>query len=74
MMYFLYCKQRGMFVEDWDDEKLKFKTQKAIKEWLIEYHSIDSSEEEIEQLKNMKLKNMAQMLDWEIVKKDKENT
>ena len=73
-MYFLYCKQRGMFVEDWDDEKLKFKTQKAIKEWLIEYHSIDCSEEEIEQLKNMKLKNMEQMLDWEIVKKDKENT
>ena len=62
---FLYCKQRGTFIKDFNDKTILFTNKKRIREFLIEYHSIDN---DIKQLQKLSLESLLNIFDWEIVK------
>ena len=61
---YLYCNQRGQFVENsHSDKPLKFKSENQVKRWLVIYHSIDNNKEF---LIKMRLEDLLRCFDWSI--------
>jgi recombinational DNA repair protein RecR len=63
-MYNISCNQRGTFILGIMDKPENFNSLDEVKDFLIEYHSIDNS---LKELKKLNLNQILEIFDWSII-------
>jgi len=64
-MYNVLCNQRGTFILDIMDKPENFNSLDEVKDFLIEYHSIDNN---LKELRKLNLNQILEIFDWSIIK------